>query len=215
MICRNCRNEVPEGSTICPICGANLEVAAAQADKMEEVKNSDTMKKLPFAIAMGVVALVALIILLGRLPSIFMGAQKKVVSDYMNATKKGKYKKVAELTVPKDVREDLEDILGMDWDDYVDELEEEFDDLPKSVKKAKYKVGKSENLDKLDDLEKKSNYDDLDDFREAFEKHFGKDVDGDDISKAYIVEVKVSYDGDSTKTYMYSYKYNGKWYVWV
>lgn len=215
MVCRNCKNEVPEGSTVCPVCGANLEVAAAQADKMEEVKNSDTMKKLPFAIGAGILALIALIVLIGRIPTILMGSEKKVVSEYMKAAQKGKYKKIAELTVPKDIRDDFEDISGMDWADYLDELEDEFGDPPKSAKKTKIKIGKAENLDKLDDLEKKSNYDDLDDFREAFERRYGKDVDGDDISKAYIVEVKGTYDGSTSKTYMYSYKYNGKWYVWV
>ena len=49
LLCKDC-----EETDVCPVCGANLEVAAAQADKMEEVKNSDTMKKLPFAIVAGI-----------------------------------------------------------------------------------------------------------------------------------------------------------------
>ncbi len=191
MICRNCKNEVEDGLKHCPICGADLEVAEAQANAMDDIKNSETVKKLPLAIGAGVLVIIGLIWLFTHLGG---GGAKGAAKDYCKYMKKSNGKKLVNMWLPKDIREDYLDDLKTDEkearDDLKDGLKDIWDELKDEKIKASFKVAGKENLDKLDDYKKKSSFEDLDDFQDKMDDLYGKyDFDSDKIKKAYIVEI--------------------------
>lgn len=254
MFCKNCGNEFAEGVDFCPNCGTPVKAVEEgqsaldsakdkAADMAGDVKNAlngaaDAVaektgldkktagKVVPIAICAVVVVVVLLI-----LNALFGSSPKKAIKQYYKAFAKGDTKKMLELTIPKQIREDyIDEVYDIDLKDYYDlkgAADEALIDGLKEEGKVKIdldikgieKIGKYKKLDKKDFGKM-----DLDDFRDAIEDMADyvdayDDINVKKIKKVYVAEVKwtLTVDGDKAAKdtdYLYIFKYKGKWYIY-
>lgn len=217
MFCAKCGKQIPDGSAVCPFCGAPM--AAPQAPQAAPVapqapqaapaapqtgyavppvapvyapvapKEKKPVNKLPIIIgAIAAAAVIAIVLYL-----ILHDGAKSLVKDYIKYQEKkaeeaGKY----ELESSEKALKAL-DILDDDDDDD--------DEVKWKVKGSKHYSGKDDEFKGLCAyIEKEKGV-------------LGKAGETDKVSKLAIVEVKVS-SGDNSKSVFYSCaKIAGKWYV--
>ena len=166
MFCGKCGTQNGEGAMFCAGCGADLsgENWGNQPTRGAVKKNRNIGL---FAVIAGVVALVAVLVLLfgGR-------SAKSTVKKYMNASIDADAAKIMKL-IPKKVINEAKDEMDMDkddWNDYIDDLSESIQDNYDWIEdyyggklKITYEIVDEEDVDK-DDLE-----DIQDDYKDEFD----------------------------------------------
>lgn len=139
MFCTSCGNQIPDGSTVCPFCGAWLKeepvVAVEPVKAFEPVVNKEVVKKekkpinkKPFIIGGIAVAVIAVVVVCVML---FVGRDiDKTIDMYVEAIREEDEELLLEIMFPKDARDD-----GEDWyaDGAIDDLLEDMNEEVKSI----------------------------------------------------------------------------------
>lgn len=139
MFCTSCGNQIPDGSTVCPFCGASLKeepvVAVEPVKAFEPVVNKEVVKKekkpinkKPFIIGGIAVAVIAVVVVCVML---FVGRDiDKTIDMYVEAIREEDEELLLEIMFPKDARDD-----GEDWyaDGAIDDLLEDMNEEVKSI----------------------------------------------------------------------------------
>lgn len=218
--CGNCGTELPDEAVVCSNCGCNLAPVAAQPDvatpgenavaavkdKTNEiigkVKTDSKFRNLIITIAGGVVAAVVLIVVL---VSVFAGGYKKAIDNYIDAFIFGEYD-AYKACYPEKIWKNLED-------DATDKSE--FKDSFKIIKeelKEEYGKDIKVNYEILDKDEVDA--DDLDDIRDYLKETFN--IPKKSVTAAYEIEVKLTIEGDEDEdedtTDFTLVKIDGDWY---
>lgn len=217
MFCTNCGKNIPDGSQFCPECGATQAMptagyAPAAPDAPVTATPAAPLTTKPglsgktlAAIACGAVAAVVVLILVCS--ALFSGGKETPLKNYCKAYGKGSASAFMDL-YPEKVLE-----ANYDWDyddkddvqDYLDGIHEYCEGAYGENFKVSYEIKEEKELDKScvkalgEYLE--------DDYR----------LDADEVSAAYLMEVKLILEGDddreSDKDWLVIYKYDGNWYM--
>ncbi len=176
-------------------------------DKYEAFKTSPNRDKYIGFAAIGIVAIVIIIV---ALSIIFSGGYKGVVKDYMKYYAKGDYDSFVEATPNIIYDAILESEYNGDEDDMEDDMENNWDTISSYIKDIDYEISDAEKFssDQLDDLE--------DSLQDEYEDYVDKNIK---VSKAYEVKVRITtkIKGSDTKNkdkaYLIVAKVNGDWGV--
>ena len=198
MFCTKCGNQIPDGSAVCTICGAQFAApqaapqpapAAPQYAPVQPAAAPKAKKaggnKLPIiigAIAAAAVIAIALILIL-------RDGAKAVVKDYLNYQEKAEEQEGKFLLKRSEKALKALDLLDDDDDD-------DDDDYSWSVKGSKTYSGKDDEFEGL------CNY--IEDKMKGETKK---------VSKMAIVEVKIKKGKDSDSMFFTCVKVSGNWYV--
>ena len=213
MYCSNCGNPMPDGTQYCPMCGAAQEAAPQAQGYYPDYSNpaypnyaggpvaAPVQKKSSVAkyAVIGVVAVVVTILVATLCSALFGSGKEAALKAFCKAIEKGDGEAVIEAMYPDDAT-GVSSVKSY-ASSFIDELIDEYgDDLDVS-----YEVRKDAELDR----------DALEDFGDYLENTYN--LDADELSKAYLMEVKLTISGedgkDSDKSWLVSYKYDGNWYI--
>ncbi len=227
--CSNCGSQMMDDANVCPSCGTaiapvnnggaasdirqkasnigaaikNYDYEGLVPDAIKEKVPSKYRKFVPFAFL--AIILVVVILLL----SMCTGGYKKPVK-YWEQELNGKFKNVSK-TVPKEVWEDYLDMIDMDEDEYIEQLEDVYDNTREYYEDEygdNYKIRiKVTDKKELSDRKLKAIKDGLKD---------NYDINKKDVKKAYELDyeykIKGSEDEDEDDGEIIVVKIKGKWY---
>ena len=212
MYCSNCGNSMPDGTQYCPMCGAVQDVAPqAPVNYPNSYPNPTypdygagqmpTQKKSPVAkfVVIGVVAVAAIALIAVICSALFSSGSETALKKFCKAIEKGDGEAVVEVMYPEDSTQ------YSNMMEYADEYVENMADMYGDDLDISYDVRKEEKLDS----------DTLEDLGDYLESHY--DLDADQLSKAYLMQVKLTLAGDddkdTEKMWIVTYKYDGNWYL--
>ena len=221
--CGNCGTELQDGAVFCASCGQSVSetpvapvAPVASATPVAPVVPENTPANAPkdkkkFLIPAIIAAVVAVIVVV--LIFVFTGGSEPedAVENYIDAYYNGDYDAYVDI-YPDEIweyREKEYDSPMMDEDEYEEEYKEDMlVELEEEVGKnprVSYEIIDKEELDE----------DELDEIRDNLNESYN--LDKDDITAAYELEVKLTLKGDDGEDIQEGtltvYEYDGDWYV--
>lgn len=204
MFCRKCGEQISGNEKFCPRCGA--PVTSTPQPGMQGAGRSAgaaAAKKKPPYLAIGLIAVVAIVVIVAVKLLFFSNNYEKPVKNLMKSIEKQDTKLLIS-TIPDDVFDVLEEELGMDKDEIVDQLDGMISDIADEYDgkiKVEYEI---EDVHKLKKSEIKEIEDGLFDSVEIKE---GKRLE---ISTVFYVDGEIEEEEDMELNVI---KVGGKWYI--
>ncbi len=213
--CANCGTALEEKEVFCPICGTKRapDGAANPQTPPSAVHVAETQKssKLPFILGMIAVVAVALSVVLVLFKGIGYNKALNTFFDVIN----GDFSNIEDMAPPEvwEYVEDKNDDFDMDeMDGYIEEAEEKYEDLLENLEdkygegiEISYEVTGEEEISRKD-LKKIAN---------KLEDKY--DIDKDDVTKGYALEIEVAIEGDDDSDdsdfEVAAIKIDGSWYL--
>lgn len=229
MFCKNCGNQVPEGTAFCAACGTAVVAEAPAAAAVAPKADKSGLIKLIAIVAAIAIVLGLFISLLGG------GSPKSIAKKYIEASIEGDIKAQYGMMVGKMQKYVEKELMSEYKDEAFDYMEEQCDELDIKANinnfnqyyKASKKVAAAEmketfgknykvkiEVREVEDMRSSE----LEEIQDSYDNDVLEDyVNADKIKKGKIVTVKVIIDGKKdTQTYdrtVYVVKYKGKWKV--
>ena len=200
MYCSNCGNSMPDGTQYCPLCGAAQDVAPQiPVNYPNPAYPAQEKSSVAKFVVFGVAAVAAIALIAVICSTLFSSGSETALKKFCKALEKGDGEAAVEVMYPEDAP------YYSDMMKYADEYVENIADMYGDDLEVSYEVCKEEKLDS----------DTLEDLGDYLESHY--DLDADQLSKAYLMQVKLTLSGDddkdSQKMWIVMYKYDGDWYL--
>ena len=206
--CGNCGTVIPEGSAVCPNCGAAVAAAPvaaeAQAPKANPLEALKGKKNILVAAVAAVLVVVLAILLFGSSPK---AAAKKYLNAQTHFNAKGIYN-----SYHKEVMKERLDAMDKDKKEYLDDTQDSLDDMKDEIKKEYDKYSPSVKIIDVWDVKNSE----AKEYKDMYDEQY--DLKVKDVKEVrYVVTTKIKDDGDKDLSVdvgsVMVGKIGGKWYV--
>lgn len=204
--CGNCGTVIPEGSAVCPNCGAAVaaapvEAEAPKANPLEAIKGN---KNIIIAAVAAVLVIVLAIVLFGSSPK---SAAKKYLNAQIHFNAKGMYN-----SYHKEYNKEMLDAIDKDKKEYLEDLQDQLDDSKDTVKDNYDRFSPSVKIIDVWDVKNSE----ANEYKDYYDEQY--DLKVKDVKEVrYVITTKTKDDGKKDLMVDVSSimvgKIGGKWYV--